>query len=204
MRIRVRRTTTRRRRSSAASTTVAAARNSRLRRCSIGVTVAGAPDRHDRYRAASNIRGDHPLNLGACSLAFNAFALTGERKYRDWVLEYAGAWRDRILSNNGNIPMNIGLDGKIGGEWGGKWYGGTFGWNFDPAVSGRNYYMRGVRTGMGEAFLLTGDPSYVEPLRRQIANLYAAKREQNGQVLLPQKYGDNGWYGFTGNQYFEV
>jgi hypothetical protein len=169
-----------------------------------GETVPGAPDRHDRYRQASNIRGDHPLNLGACSLGFNAFALTGDRKYRDWVLEYAGAWRDRILANGGNIPTNIGLDGAVGGEWGGKWYGGTFGWNFDPGVSGRNYYMRGARTGLGEAFLLTGDASFVEPLRRQIANLYAARQEQNGRILLPQKHGDKGWYGFTPNQYFEV
>jgi hypothetical protein len=169
-----------------------------------GEVVEGHPERHDRYRAASNVRGDHPLNMGACSLGFNAFALTGEKKYRDWVLEYAGAWRDRILANGGNIPTNIGLDGKIGGEWGGKWYGGTFGWNFDPAVSGRNYYMRGTRTGMGEAFLLTGDATYLEPLRRQLANLYAAKRVENGRVLLPQKHGDQGWYGYTPNQYFEV
>ena len=135
--------------------------------------------------------------LTSCSLAFVAYALTGERKYRDWLLEYAGAWRDRVLANGGNIPTNIGLDGTIGGEWGGKWYGGVFGWNFDPSTSGRNYYMRGARTGFGEAFLLTGDASYTEPLRRQIANLYAARREQNGNVLLPQKYGDSGWYGYT-------
>jgi hypothetical protein len=44
----------------------------------------------------------------------------------------------------------------------------------------------------------------VEPLRRQIANLYAARREENGRILLPQKHGDNGWYGYTRNQYFEV
>jgi len=169
-----------------------------------GETVAGAPERHDRYRSAANIRGDHPLNLGACSLAFNAYALTGDRKYRDWLLEYAGAWRDRVLANGGNIPTNIGLDGTIGGEWGGKWYGGTFGWNFDPSTSSRNYYMRGARTGFGEAFLLTGDAGYVEPLRRQIANLYAARQEREGRVLLPQKHGDKGWYGFTPNQYFEV
>ena len=169
-----------------------------------GEAVPGDPGRHDRYRTAGNIRGDHPLNLVSCSLGFNAYALTGERKYRDWLLEYAGAWRDRVLANGGNIPTNIGLDGTIGGEWGGKWYGGTFGWNFDPSTSGRNYYMRGARTAFGEAFLLTGDASYVEPLRRQIANLYAARREQNGRILLPQKHGDNGWYGFTPNQYFEV
>jgi hypothetical protein len=169
-----------------------------------GETVPGHPDRHDRYKEASNIRGDHPLNLGSCSLGFNAYALTAERKYRDWVLEYAGAWRDRTISNNGNIPTNIGLDGTIGGEWGGKWYGGTFGWNFEPTSSGRNYYMRGARTAFGEAYLLTGDRSYVEPLRRQIANLYAARREEDGRILLPQKHGDNGWYGYTRNQYFDV
>jgi len=169
-----------------------------------GEVVEGHPERHERYRAAANVRGDHPLNMGACSLGFNAFALSGEKKYRDWVLEYAGAWRDRILANGGNIPTNIGLDGKTGSEWGGKWYGGTFGWNFDPAVTGRNYYMRGARTGLGTAFLLTGDPTYVEPLRRQIANLYAAKREENGRTLLPQKHGDQGWYGYTANQYLDV
>lgn len=169
-----------------------------------GEVVPGHPERHERYRAAANVRGDHPLNLGTCTLGFNGFALTGEKKYRDWVLEYAGAWKERILSNGGNVPTNIGLDGKIGGEWGGKWWGGTFGWNFDPKVSGRNYYMRGVRTGMGAALLLTGDLSYAEPLRRQLANLYAVKKEENGRTLLPQKYGEKGWYGYTGNQYFDV
>jgi hypothetical protein len=169
-----------------------------------GETVLGHPERHDRYKDASNIRGDHPLNLLACTLAFNAYALTGDRKYRDWLLEYAGAWRDRVLANGGNIPTNIGLDGTIGGEWGGKWYGGTFGWNFDPSTSGRNYYMRGGRTGFGEAFLLTGDAAFVEPLRRQLANLYAARQEQNGRILLPQKFGEKGWYSFTENQYFEL
>lgn len=169
-----------------------------------GEVVAGHPERHDRYKAASNVRGDHPLNMGTCSLGFNAFALTGEKKYRDWVLEYAGAWRDRIIANGGNIPTNIGLDGVTGSEWGGKWYGGTFGWNFDPAVSGRNYYMRGARTGMGTAILLTGDMSFAEPLRKQVANLYAAQKVENGRVLLPQKHGDKGWYGYTPNQYFDV
>lgn len=169
-----------------------------------GETVEGKPERHERYRAASNVRGDHPLNMGTCTLGFNAYALTGEAKYRDWVLTYAGAWRDRIVANGGNIPTNIGLDGTIGGEWGGKWWGGTFGWNFDPAVSGRNYYMRGARTGLGEAFLLTGDASYVDPLRRQLANLYAAQKSEGGRTLLPQKHGEKGWYGYTASQYFDV
>jgi hypothetical protein len=161
-------------------------------------------DRHTRYKTAANIRGDHPLNLCATTLGMNAFLLTGERKHADWVLEYADAWRERILQNGGNIPTNIRLDGTIGGEWGGKWYGGTFGWNFDPQTSSRNYYMRGVRIAMGNAFLLTHDPKYLEPLRRQLENLYAVGKEENGRILLPNKYGDQGWYGYLPNQHFDV
>ncbi|MCL4402915.1 MAG: hypothetical protein M1436_09685, partial [Acidobacteria bacterium] len=156
------------------------------------------------YRTASHIRGDHPLNLCAVTLPTNAYMLTHESKYREWVLEYVGAWRERVESNGGNIPTNIGLDGSIGGEWEGKWYGGTFGWNFWPQESGRNYYMRGPRLAFGEALLLTGDQRFVDPLRRQIANLYAAKRVENGRILLPNKYGEKGWYGYTANQHFDV
>lgn len=161
-------------------------------------------DRHTRYKTAENIKGDHPLNLCATTLGMNAFLLTRERKYADWVIEYVDAWRERILQNGGNTPTNIGLDGRIGGEWGGKWYGGTFGWNFDPSSGSRNYYMRGVRLAMGNAFLLTHDPKYFEPLRRQIENLYAVKREANGRILLPNKYGDQGWYGYGANEHFDV
>src|SRR5690606_7046182 len=124
---------------------------------------------------------------------------------RDWLLEYAGAWRDRIMQNGGNIPTNIGLDGTIGGEWDGKWYGGTFGWDFDPGQSSRNYYMRGVRMGMGNAILLTGDESYTEPLRGQIANLLeAAQVQPDGSLLIPNKHGDQGWYGYGNNSHFDV
>ena len=169
-----------------------------------GETEPTDPERHTRYKTAGNIRGDHPLNLCATTLGMTAYMLSRDRKYADWVLEYAGAWRDRILQNGGNTPTNIGLDGKIGGEWGGKWYGGTFGWNFWPESNSRNYYMRGVRLAMGNAFLLTRDATYLEPLRRQIDNLYAVKKEANGRVLLPQKYGDNGWYGYGPDQHFDV
>lgn len=162
------------------------------------------PDRHTRYKTAGNIKGDHPLNLLTTTLGMNAYMLSRDRKYADWVLEYAGAWRDRILQNGGNVPTNIGLDGAIGGEWDGKWYGGTFGWNFDPESNSRNYYMRGVRIAMGNAFLLTHDAAYLEPLRKQIENLYAVKKVENGRTLLPNKYGDQGWYGYVPNEHSDV
>ena len=169
-----------------------------------GLPVDGAPERLTRYSTASNIRGDHPLNLCATTLGFNAFALTGEQRYRAWAVEYAGAWRDRVAENGGNIPTNIGLDGTIGGEWGGKWYGGVFGWNFWPQSDGRNYFIRGPRIAFGIGVMLTGDSGFVEPLRRQVANLYAAKRIEGGRVLLPRKHGDDGFYGYAAGQHLDV
>ena len=169
-----------------------------------GLPVDGAPERLTRYSTASNIRGDHPLNLCATALGFNAFALTGEQRYRDWAVEYASAWRDRVAQNGGNIPTNIGLDGTIGGEWGGKWYGGVFGWNFWPQSDGRNYFIRGPRIAFGIGVMLTGDSRFVEPLRRQVANLYSAKRTVGGRVLLPRKHGDDGFYGYTPSQHLDV
>jgi hypothetical protein len=161
-----------------------------------GDPVPGRPERLTRYSTASNIKGDHPLNLVVTSLAMTAYLLTQEAKYRDWILEYTGAWKERILSNGGNIPTNIGLDGQIGAEWGGKWYGGVFGWDFWPQSDGRNYYIRGPRIALGEALMLTGDQSFIEPLRQQISNLYAAKKTRDGTILLPNKHGDDGWYGY--------
>lgn len=169
-----------------------------------GLPVEGQPERMDNYATAGNIRGDNPLNLCAATLGMNAYMLTGEDKYKKWLLEYVSAWRDRILENDGNIPTNIGLNGKIGGEWDGKWYGGTFGWNFWPQTASRNYYIRGPRIALGEALMLTADQSFVEPLRQQINNLYAVKKVENGRILLPNKHGDDGWYGYTANQHFNV
>jgi hypothetical protein len=161
-------------------------------------------DRHTRYLTAANIKGDHPLNLCSTTLGMTAYLLTGDRNHADWVLQYAGAWRDRILQNGGNVPTNIGLNGAIGGEWDGKWYGGTFGWNFYPESNSRNYYMRGVRIAMGNAYLITHDATYLEPLRKQLENLYAVKKEENGRILLPNKHGDQGWYGYVANEHFDV
>ncbi len=169
-----------------------------------GLPVEGAPERLTRYETASNIRGDHPLNLCATALGFNAFALTGSDRYRNWALDYIRAWKARVLENDGNIPTNIGLDGSIGGEWDGKWYGGVFGWNFWPQSDGRNYFIRGPRIGFGIGTLLTGDLSFMDPLRGQITNLYAAKKTVDGKVLLPRKHGDQGFYGYTTNHHMDV
>jgi len=158
--------------------------------------------------------GDNFLNLAATNLAVNAFALTGEAKYRDWVTEYVSAWKERAAAAGGNIPSNVGLDGTPGGEYGGQWWKGTYGWNFTifdgeiEKIAHRNYFTAGSWPGFSNALLLTGDQSYIGVLRRQMDNMYAQKKVVDGKILLPQMYGDPrgykydgppSWYQYTGD-----
>jgi hypothetical protein len=148
--------------------------------------------------------GDNSLNLAATILGLNAWALTGEDKYRNWVLDYVGAWKQRTAETGGNIPSNVGLNGNPGGEYNGQWWKGTYGWNFTifdgelGQIAHRNYFTDGSWPGFGTALLLSGDQSFVGVLRRQMDNLYAQKRVENGKVLLPQMYGDPRGYKYNG------
>lgn len=158
--------------------------------------------------------GDHPLNLGSTGLALNAYALTGKPKYRDWIVEYVNAWKERTARTGGNIPTNVGLDGTPGGEYGGRWYKGTYGWNFTiydgeiDQIAHRNTVTSGSWPGFANAYLVTGDPSYIAVLRKQMDNLYAQKKVIDGQEMLPSMYGDprghkqtgkEEWYKYTPN-----
>jgi hypothetical protein len=156
----------------------------------------------EHFKDYNDIVGDHPQNLLATSLALNAFLLTGETRYRDWLLEYVDAWRQRTILNNGIIPTNIGLDGTIGGAVGGKWYGGVYGWNFSVkvpqtgAMAHRNTHYLG-HTGFTNAFLLTGDDRYLDVWRQQIKLINAQSKMIDGRKMTPRMFGDKGWYHFT-------
>ncbi len=159
------------------------------------------------FKDYNDIIGDHPQNLMATSLALTANMATGEAKYKDWILEYVGAWRQRILDNDGIIPTNIGLDGKIGSAAGGKWYGGVYGWGFSVEVpqtgklAHRNNHFLGLN-GFGNAYLLTGDDKWLDPWRKMIDKVNAqAKRTATGETLYPHMFGDKGWYDFTPEKY---
>ena len=154
------------------------------------------------FQDYNDIVGDHPLNMGATTLAFNAYALTGEASYRDWLVDYIDAWVERTEANGGIIPSNIGLDGSIGGECDGKWYGGVYGWGFsvyDPA-SGKIAHRRSA-TGrapysFANALLMTGDRRYVDVWRGVIEAVNANAKTVDGRQLYPQMHGDDGWYEF--------
>ena len=159
------------------------------------------------FKDYNDIVGDHPQNMGATNLALNAYMLTGEKKYSDWLFEYVDAWAERTRENGGIIPTNVGLDGTIGGGADGKWYGGVYGWGFTvevPQVPGefdnRNIHSRGL-SGFGNAYLLSGDDRYLDVWRQMIIKVNQNSKLVNGQTMYPKMYGDDGWYGYQAQPY---
>ncbi|MDE0461878.1 MAG: hypothetical protein OXH93_05705 [Caldilineaceae bacterium] len=119
-------------------------------------------------------KGDVAGNLMVTSLIANAFLLTGDEKYRRWIVEYFDAWRERAASSSpsaeqsgrvdrpkpdGLLPDNVGLSGEVGEYMDGRWYGGLYGWSWP-----HGYYNIGMAATVsgGNAFLLTGDKGYLQ------------------------------------------
>lgn len=137
--------------------------------------------------------GDVPLNMTATSLMLNAYMYTGEEKYRRWVVDYVQAWMERTKHNNGILPDNVGLSGKIGENMDGKWYGGYYGWRWPHGLFN---LLESSTIGASNALLLTGDVSYLDLPRSQIAVVAAQSRTQDGRKVVPQRYNEKGWYDF--------
>lgn len=162
----------------------------------------------DHFRDYTETLGDHPQNLRATSLATIAYFLAREPKYKQWVLEYVDAWRDRTAANGGIIPSNVGRDGKIGSDARGKWYGGVYGWGFTVqvpqtgAMADRNRTMDGF-DGFMNAFVLTGDNKYLDTWRTMIDTINSKRKMVDGRWMYPRMYGDQGWYGWTAEPYSE-
>jgi hypothetical protein len=179
-------------------------RNGRTTRLDYELEYQGIIDHYSNHWAMSSA-GDHTLNLCATQLALNAYMLNHEKKYSDWLLEYAGAWKQRADLNGGNFPTNVGPNGKTGtgiaDKWyydrkseKGKWFMGTYGWNFSyyhwtDRINHENHVLVGIFTGMGNAYMLTGDKSYVNALRKQMDNIYINKKTIEGVDMIPTNYG---------------
>ena len=159
------------------------------------------------FKDYNDVVGDHPLNLHTTTLALNAYMLSGEAEYRDWLLEYVDAWVERTEANGGIIPTNVGLDGTIGGACDGKWYGGVYGWGFTVVVpqtgklTHRPAFQTRAHYGFGNALLLTGDQRYVDLWRGVIDKVNENAKAIDGQRVYPHMYGDEGWYDYRADPF---
>jgi hypothetical protein len=147
----------------------------------------------DHFRDYTDVVGDNHVNLGATTLGLTAYALTGEQRYRDWVVEYLDAWLRRTEQNGGLVPSSVGLDGRIESGYG--WYGGVYGWGFSVLQVPRNgrlahraYHTR-TPYALANGLLLTGERRYVDLWRRMLDLVNANARDEDGRTLYPHMYG---------------
>ena len=164
---------------------------------------------HERMR-----RGDAVPNLAISSLVTNAYLLTGEEKYRQWVLDYVEVWMQRAKHNGGLLPDNVGLGGEVGEYTDGKWYGALYGWTWPHGF----YNIQMVaQVAAANAYLLTQDAGYLELPRRQMDRIvelgevrdvrrepmslpehwigqFRALGENSETFLVPYRHGATGWF----------
>jgi hypothetical protein len=188
-----------------------------------GRPVRGVPgiERYDDLADPGNARrmlaamdaqlghGDTILNLGACGLVAHAFLVSGEERYREWVLRYVDGWLERARQNGGLPPDNVGLSGRVGEHTGGRWYGGNYGWTWP-----HGFYSIGasVTVAAQAAYLLSRDDRYLRLPRDLLDRMFelGEARDLAGEpmslgyhlnpegverdFLVPHRHGPEGWF----------
>lgn len=161
-------------------------------------------------------RGDVAANLPVTSLITNAYLMTGDEKYRAWVVEYFEAWIERARQNGGLLPDNVGLSGKVGEYMDGKWYGGLYGWAWPHGL--HNIEAAALVAG-ANAYLMTQNQGYLDLARGQLDQAIKLGKvlnvdevesslgsEQVGQLsalgdkretlVIPNRFNESGWFDY--------
>ena len=134
----------------------------------------------EHYQEYTDVVGDHFLNLVATTLPTNAYLLTGEAKYRRWIVDYMDAWLGADEAERRHHPelRRSRRHGSAGPS--GRWWGNAYGWGFSPVnpVTGRredrNRIPRAL-VGFSNALLVTGDRKYVDAWRAMIDAVNATR-----------------------------
>jgi len=135
-------------------------------------------------------RGDVPLNLNATTMITHAYMYSHDSAEKNWVLDYIKVWAERANANNGYMPDNVGLTGKVGEYNDGKWWGGYYGWRWPH---GFFTIMEPTTNAVMNAVLLTGDYSYLDIARQQFDKNWELRKEEGDRVLVPNRHLDSGW-----------
>ncbi|HEX4702504.1 MAG TPA: hypothetical protein VH352_10290 [Pseudonocardiaceae bacterium] len=180
----------------------------------------GEPPREHDPRLGEQMRrrmgvGDTAVNLAATSLVRNALMLSGDSRYRDWIAEYVGGWRERATANGGILPDNVAPDGTVGGLMDGRWYGGHYGWSWPHGW----YGIGQAAAAAALAAASVGDDSFLCQIRSTMDEIIARGKvmaftdadsslrskwtvqlgeDVNTPILhVPYRYGDRGWFDYN-------
>ena len=73
--------------------------------------------------------GDTVVNLAAAGLALNAWMASGDARFRDWIVQYVGAWREPPPPTMGSYrTMSAPTESWQSARR--RWYGGHYGWSW--------------------------------------------------------------------------
>lgn len=160
--------------------------------------------------------GDTAVNLAAAGLALNAWILSGEQRYADWITQYVGAWCERAAANGGVLPDNVAPDGTVGGLLEGRWYGGHYGWSWPhgwysvghaaavaalagATVTGEDSYLDLVRPALDEIISHGRTMAFTES-DSSIRSKWTAQLAEDvatATLHVPFRHGDGGWFDYN-------
>lgn len=146
-------------------------------------------------------QGDVVANLAITSLMTNAYLLTGDSDYEEWVAEYVDAWAERTKRNGGIVPDNVGENGTVGEHLDGKWYGGYYGWTWPH---GWLFIGDALLAASENATLLRGDDSHCRPARSTMAALVDEGIEHDGTHHVPYRHADEGTFDYDPRNYHSL
>jgi hypothetical protein len=143
--------------------------------------------------------GDTAVNLASAGLVLNAWILTGEQRYQDWIREYVGAWRERAAANGGVLPDNVGPDGVVGSRLDGRWYSvgraATVAGLAAAAATGDQTFLDLVRPALDAVIGQGLVKAYAESDSSLRSKWYPQLREDVAvrTFLVPYRHSDRGW-----------
>jgi hypothetical protein len=144
-------------------------------------------EKRPAFRDWTNVKGDAQANLAASTFVANAYLLSGDEKYRRWVIDYVSVWCRYAADHDGIFPANVGLSGKVGEHWDGKWW---------THMHGNWGLSRTLVAGLENASLLSGgDGNYMEAIRRLAAGLMKHAVQDKGRKFAPGSFDGNQWAG---------
>ncbi len=124
-------------------------------------------------------KGDVPINMISTPMIASAYLYTGDEKYVQWTTDYLTTWEKLTQRNNGIIPDNVGLSGRIGEYNNGNWWGGYYGWVWPSGT----HIMKTLVLSGKVATLLSGDTRWMNLARSQIAVLRENGFMDNGASI---------------------
>ena len=160
-------------------------------------------------------KGDVANNLLVSGLMTNAFLISGDIQYKDWLVDYVDSWIERAQINGGLLPDNVGLSGQVGEYMDGRWYGSAYGWSWPHGFHNIGYAAVVAAT---DAYLMSGDKKYLDLARTQMDKVIelgkmarladlemslgeaalarTGMNEDAEEFVVPQRCNDAGWFDY--------